>query len=118
MKVVINTCAGSFGLSREATLWLRERGFGPALQHVLKGEFWHDSVVPNEVCDDDYDLDLLEDAPRGDVRVVQCVETLGDRANGMCARLKVVEIPDDVSWKIMAEDSGKEYVAEVHRTWS
>jgi hypothetical protein len=45
------------------------------------------------------------------------VESLGALANGYCAELKVVEIPDGVEWSIHEYD-GSEWVAEAHRTWS
>ena len=33
-------------------------------------------------------------------------------------QLKVVEIPDDVDWKLCCSGWGGEWVAEKHRTWS
>ena len=33
------------------------------------------------------------------------------------AKLKIVEIPDDVEW-IIEEYDGKEWIAEDHRRWS
>jgi hypothetical protein len=48
--------------------------------------------------------------------LIQVVEELGDGANGYFAKLKIVEIPDDVLWQIEEYD-GKEWVAEQHRTW-
>lgn len=91
MKVVINDCYGGFCLSREAYeyLGLSWDGFGFA-----------------------YDNDKM----RASEALVACVEALGDRANGMCARLKVVEIPDDVSWYIDEYD-GLEIIRERHRSW-
>lgn len=56
------------------------------------------------------------DIARNDSKLVECVEKLGEEANGMCAELKVVEIPDDVNWKI-GEYDGLEWVEEVHRRW-
>jgi len=44
------------------------------------------------------------------------VEELGEKANGQCADLKIVEIPDDVEYEIEEYD-GVEWVAENHRTW-
>ena len=44
------------------------------------------------------------------------VQELGDKANGRCAELKVVEIPDGVDYQVEEYD-GKEWVAETHRTW-
>jgi len=89
MKVVINRCYGGFQLSLEAYDYL--------------GIPW-----------DDYGFAFYED--RANPKLVECVETLGEKANGRCARLKIVEIPDDVKWHI-AEYDGWEWVAENHRTW-
>lgn len=57
------------------------------------------------------------DIARNDPKLVEAVEKLGTEANGMCAALKVVEIPDDVEWDIEEYD-GIEWVAEKHRVWS
>jgi hypothetical protein len=48
--------------------------------------------------------------------LVEAVEKLGKKADGLYTTLKIVEIPNDVSWKIMFDTSG-EYIAEAHRTW-
>lgn len=48
--------------------------------------------------------------------LVYAVEKLGDQAGGLYAQLKVVEIPAEVQWQIDDYD-GKEWVAEIHRTW-
>ncbi len=53
---------------------------------------------------------------RDDPRLVAIVEQLGHLANGFCAELKVVEIPDDVDWGIHDYD-GQEHIYEKHRTW-
>jgi hypothetical protein len=42
---------------------------------------------------------------------VAVVEELGELANGPCARLEVVEIPDGAEWAI-EETDGYEYIAE------
>lgn len=54
---------------------------------------------------------------RDDPMLVEVVETLGKKANGLCANLKVVDVPDGVQFTIQEYD-GMEWVAEVHRTWS
>lgn len=87
-KVVINTCYGGFGLSEAARKIIAEAG-------------WERYI---------YCID------RDNAALVEAVETLGDAANGPYAKLKVVEIPDDVDWMIQEYD-GDEWVAEVHRTW-
>jgi hypothetical protein len=45
------------------------------------------------------------------------VEELGSEANGHCAELKIVQIPNDVHWQI-ENANGVEHVSEVHRTWN
>ena len=43
---------------------------------------------------------------------------LGKRANGLFGELKIVEIPDDIEWQIEQDnETGREWVAEKHRTW-
>ena len=54
---------------------------------------------------------------RHDPGLVEVVELLGKKADGDCAKLKIVEIPDDVDYEIQEYD-GNEWVAEKHRTWS
>jgi len=95
MKVVINNCYGGFSLS--------EAGIARYLE--LKGIEW-----PNAGF---YDRDI----PRDDTFLIRVVEELGDAANGACADLKIVEIPDGVDWEIEEYD-GNEWVAEKHRTCS
>lgn len=89
MKVVINKCYGGFSLSKKAYEYL--------------GLAW-----------DGYGFKYSGN--RTDPKLVECVETLGDIASGSLAKLKVVEIPDDVEWEIDDYD-GVEWIAEVHRTW-
>jgi len=90
MKIVINTCYGGFGLSKEAEeLYVQKKNIsGPLRGDILR----NDSVL------------------------VEVVETLGDKASGKYSELKVVEIPDDVTdWRIEEYD-GWEHIAE-GRTW-
>lgn len=89
MKIVINVCFGGFGLSSEATQWLRDRGF----------EY-------------EYEWDIARDHEL----LVECVEALGPRADGAHAQLKVVEIPEHVIWEIDEYD-GNETIVESHRSW-
>ena len=91
MKIVINTSHGVFGLSKEALALFNERS---------------GTVVTR-------DYGIKPDNPI----LVEIVEQLGEGANGRYAKLKVVEIPDDVEWQIEEHD-GKEWIAEKHRTWN
>lgn len=92
MKVVINSCYGGFSLSKEAYEFL--------------GLPWDDSGLAFD-----------EDSKRADLKLVECVEKLGNKADGNGAQLKVVEIPDGTDFCIEEYD-GREWVAEQHRTWS
>lgn len=89
MKIVINKCYGGFTLSKEGMefMGLEWDGYGHC-----------------------------RDLPRYDPKLVECVEQLGDAANGRHASLRVVEIPDDIEYQIEEYD-GIEWVAESHRTW-
>lgn len=92
-SVVINTCYGGFGLSDRA---IREY---MSLAGLVERDF-HDT-----------------DIDRDDPYLVKIVKELGEAANGTHAKLKIVEIPGDVSWHI-GEYDGNEWVAEDHRSWS
>jgi len=92
MKIVINRCFGGFSLSQDAISLYNK---------------YSDNILRNGYAEVD----------RNDPDLVRVVEELGDKADGGCASLKVVEIPEDVSWNIDDYD-GIEHIAEVHRTWS
>lgn len=54
---------------------------------------------------------------RHDTLLVEIVEELGsDVASANFAKLKVVEIPDDIEYVIM-ENDGYEWISEKHQTW-
>jgi hypothetical protein len=91
MKIVINDGHGGFGLSEEALALYNERS----------------GTVET------YDLNIK----RNDPILVEIVEQLGEAVNGLYAKLKVVDIPDDVQWQI-GEYDGDEWIAEKHRTWN
>ena len=65
-----------------------------------------------------YNKHVFETRPdkRDDPLLVQVVKELGRAASGECAKLVIVEIPDDAEWEI-EEYNGVEWVAEKHRTW-
>lgn len=66
-----------------------------------------------------YEKHSLDSNPkdRTNENLVQVVELLGEAANGRCAELSVVEIPDGTNYTIEEYD-GNEHIAEVHKTWS
>ena len=100
-KIVINRCFGGFGLSQEALIELQKRN--DKFVYLLDDGILHLNT---------------EDVERDNPNLVEGVEKLGSlRASSDYAKLKIVEIPDDVDYTI-AEYDGIEWVAEAHRTWS
>jgi hypothetical protein len=53
---------------------------------------------------------------RIDPDLIRVVEELGEAANGSCAQLKVIEIPDGIEYFIDEYD-GIETIREEHRSW-
>jgi len=64
---------------------------------------------------DEISLDLRPE-DRTDKLLIQVIKELGEKANGSCANLKIIEIPDDVDWEINEYD-GFESIHEKHRSW-
>jgi len=56
------------------------------------------------------------DIDRDDPILIKVVKKLKKKANGGCAELKIVEIPDNIEYQIEEYD-GYEHIAEAHRTW-
>ena len=91
MKIAINTCWGRFSLSKEA------------YEHM--GLEW-----------DGYGYAFSIDGNRADPKLIECIEALGEKANGDCSKITIVDIPDDVKWYIYNYE-GQESVEEHHRSW-
>lgn len=53
---------------------------------------------------------------RTDKDLIEVVEKMGEKSYGMCAKLRIVEIPDGIDYEIDEYD-GSEHIAEKHRTW-
>lgn len=100
MKLVINKCFGGFSLSPQAVSLIRTK---------LEATFQQQDI------DELLEFDGRR-VPRNLPEVVEAVESLGVEANGRCADLRVIEIPDNIQWQVVEYD-GNEHVAEVHRRW-
>jgi hypothetical protein len=92
MEIVINRSYGGFSLSREAI----------SMYKKLKQIKTHSKIYFND---------------RTDPILIQVIKELKEKANGKCAELKIVDIPDDVEWVIESDDEF-ETVEEKHRSWS
>lgn len=112
-KIVINTSYDQFSVSHKAFLRLRELGQPEALQETDLGAYWPIAAGPREPSLNRCGRDI----PRDDKRLVRVVEELGEEANGHCAELKIVSVPDEIGWQISNDGDGIEHVSEVHRTW-
>lgn len=136
MEIVVNKCYGGFSLSPEATLWCYEHGMKELATPVDEYfRFAEQAKISSYIQWTNYQSDptkgslfvtvfsadgkfVLNTRPsdRSNPILVNCVKTLGEKANGSCAKLRIVEIPDDVEYEIQEYD-GQEWIAEKHRTW-
>lgn len=102
MKVLINARIGGFGLSDEllGSLKLTEPDY-LSWNKILGVEDTHWV------------------AWRASYKLIMAVEMLGLEASAdEYCRLKIVEIPNDVDWRIGSNEMGQEWVYEVHRIWT
>lgn len=119
MKIVINTCFGGFGLSQKAYKRLIELGMPCVAYEPGKSDSNDDKIIFKGGLtsnDKEYWDTWMRYEDRNNPLLVQVVEELGEEADGTCASLSIVDIPDDVDWEI-SEYDGREHVAEKHRTW-
>lgn len=87
MKVVYNASFGGFSLSREAVLRAREISGNPLWGGpCIKG----DTYSSGESVDHDYGH--IDGIKRSNPILVQVVEELGEKANGSCADLAIVDV--------------------------
>ncbi|HZS11754.1 MAG TPA: hypothetical protein VFA38_05865 [Nitrospirales bacterium] len=116
--IVINTSSGDgqyggFSLSHRAWLRLRELGQHEALAEPDAAAYWPEAASPREPSLNRCGVLI----PRDDNKLVQVVQELGEAANGHCAELRVVAIPDDADWEIETV-GGVEHISEKHRSWT
>ena len=117
MKVVINSCYGGFELSDPAFEKLLDRKGIAWEKQINSYKTAHDYYSAGHLGNEDNYLffnGLIDD--RGDQDLVAVVEELGEASDGPCAKLKIIDVPDDVKWHIEEYD-GLEWIAEDHRTW-
>ncbi len=116
MKIIINVCYGGFNLSNKAYERLIELGIPLVDQKEMKPDVEAISKFEGSCLGSEY-FDNFSREGRTHPLVIQVIEELGKDANGPCSELKVIEIPDGISYEIDEYD-GIEHVAESHRTWS
>jgi len=142
MKVVINGCYGGFSLSALGSREYLKRKYKKAYFYRQTKYKHKNGVVEYTRIDNIEDADDLfvfvftrdlgkkvselpndndlwfsdGDLPRDDPDLVAVVEKFGEKADGQCAKLEIVEIPDGIQWEI-SEYDGNESVEEQHRSW-
>ena len=97
MQVVINTSYSNFAISPDAISLIQKKIKNPKAKSQIN--------------------DYAFDNDRSNPLLVEAVQKLGAKANGLYTTLKIVEIPDDVEWRVDAIN-GKEVIREKHRMWS
>ena len=135
MKIVINSCYGGFGLSYQGVMeYAKNKGIklygfidessrriysehGETLDLNTTKALIHYTTKPVK---DEKGLNRHYWSDRGisrdDEALIKTVQKLKKKANGNCAELKIVEIPDGIGYEI-GEYDGIEHIAEKHRTW-
>ena len=140
MKIAINSCYGGFSLSPKACLYLYKNkakslkmytttewyGSPRTKQAASNLKIWRAYLKNPKEYKDRY-LTVFtpnfrkvidpRDIDGTDPVLIKYVEKLKEKANGSCAKLKVIEIPDGVNYTITEYD-GLEQVEEIHQIWS
>ena len=132
MKIVINRCFGGFSLSPLAVKeYLKRKGkecfyynvFGEKIKRTdIKNTslfvVYSTKNLGEEITWEDLGDSCFREReiPRDDTDLIEVVELLKEKANGACASLSIVKIPDGIEWEI-SEYDGLETVEEKHRSW-
>lgn len=104
-KIVINTCFGGFGLSKEAILLGRKLSGDPLWGGAcLKGDQLEGWKSPMR-----HDYSGGDDLDRDDPLLIRVVEELGKKADGDCAKLSIVDLPKGTLYRIDEYD-GRESI--------
>ena len=130
-KVILNKCYGGFSVSEEAyKLYAKKKGLKlymyeadystrPIKYNKVKksstlftlyrikdfGKSFTRDIIRDD-CDDFDKCGLrLDERYREDETLIEVVEELGEKANSVCSKLVIVEIPDEVA---------KDYVVDVY----
>ena len=137
MKIVLNKCYGGFGLSpiaikeylklkgKDCFFYQKDYKTGMLNRVSVEVATTYDISLTKDYGEQikedwksfDADYFYYNDIERTDLDLIKVVETLGESiSSGSCAKLKVVEIPDDIEYEIDEYD-GIESIHETHRSW-
>ena len=137
MKIVLNKCYGGFGLSpiaikeylklkgKDCFFYQTDYKTGMLNRVSVEVATTYDISLTKDYGEQikedwksfDADYFYCNDIERTDLDLIKVFETLGESiSSGSCAKLKVVEIPDDIEYEIDEYD-GIESIHETHRSW-
>lgn len=102
VSVAINGCFGGFSLSDEG----KQRYF------ELKRE--KNSNIDYDVCDNDCDYDM----DRSDPVLIQVIQELGQKANGLCAKICIEQLPVGTRYRITEYDGNESIQTEDSICWN
>ena len=109
MKIVISKDTFGFCLNDVEIMRYGEIKGIKIIYDSVSNQYYIDTINKHNKF---YDFQI----PRNDPSLVQLVEELNIKLPNR--KLKVVEIPDDVDWIIIKQDSGEEYITEKYkRMW-
>ncbi len=142
MKVAYNNCFGGFGLSPLATTefakkkgitltWYKQVGYrhegnekhvkvdgipddnGMSISAATEDLGDEITSIPNEAY---YSPSFSENESRCDPDLIEVIERLGDKADGLYASLAIKEVPDGASFEVTKYD-GSEGVVPPRMSW-
>lgn len=101
-KVVYNSCFGGFSLSDKAVIWLEQNAEDEELREFIKVKREEASKIPakerwtssvEDIMQSSLRYDFKEHGiPRHHPDLIKVVEKLKDKADGMCAELRIAKI--------------------------
>lgn len=106
-KIVINACFGGYSLSLAATRWLANHGCEEAIEELAE---------MSETYNSDEFNGFRPRMARHNPLLVECIEALGEAANGDYARLMVVTISSS-KYRIVEYDGSEDVQTPESINW-
>jgi hypothetical protein len=111
-KIVYNGSYGGFGLSEKAVQRYSDLAGLGLTYKKHEDSPWSNWYTPDGECWREYDLD------RADPLLVQVVEELGEEANGLYARLDIMDLPKGTLYRIDEYDGMETVMTQDDYDWS
>ena len=114
MKVAINDGIGGFYINETAFRKMIEYGYVDEIWKKMFGSIEAGVEWEINVCDGH--IYIIDDKKRANPILIRVLEELG-LENCSNAKLKIIEIPDNIEWYIDECDDGTEFIHKKHRQW-